>query len=230
MAANTISKFGSDYLQLGLRIGKHHERYVDYYYGPSEIEKKVNEEPVKSPNILLEECSSLQKEVFEQGFDAKRVTYLGKMLDSMEVFVKTEILKQDIPFEEIFRTQCDAELKPVSESMLQNLKDDFDEFYQGKGTLKERLEALRVKRKVREDAVYDEFKKGQDIARDRTKRLFPNMLPEGEDIVLEEISDEKNKLWLAYEWYKGEFKSVVKVRKEGLYWTGVLRVGAHETT
>lgn len=229
MATNTISKFGCDYLQLGLRIGKRYDQYVDYYYGPPEIEIKVNKEPIKSPNLLLEECSSLQKRVSNQGFEDKRVTYLEKMIDSMELFIKTEFLDEEIPIEEILRIQCDTEIRPYHESELSDLKDQFEEFYCGKGTLEERVEALRVKRCVPQEEVYDQFKKGNEIARSKTVELFPDMLPKGETIELNKISSSEGVNWISYDWYKGKFRSVVDVRTDhGMYWTSMLRVCSHE--
>ena len=36
---NILSKFGKDYLLLGLRIGKLIDGYIDGYYGPQEIKE-----------------------------------------------------------------------------------------------------------------------------------------------------------------------------------------------
>ncbi len=230
MAANTISKFGSDYLQLGLRMGKHQKGYVDYYYGPSKIKEKVNKESKTLPKQLLKDCSVLQKDVFKQNFDAKREKYLTKMLDAMELFVKQVFLKKKIPIEEALRIQCSVEIKPFKESEIDDLKDQFDEAYEGKGTLEERMNALRVKRTLPQGEVLAAFEKGVKIVEKRTKELFPDMLPEGQFIELKPKFKSKRINWTSYDWYQGNFKSIVDVTLDyGKYWTGILRTCAHES-
>ena len=226
MAANTISKFGSDYLQLGLRIDKHQNEYVDYYYGPKEIKEKVDTEATIPPIQLLEDCTSLQKQVYDQGFDSKREVHLTKMLDSMEIYIKTEIMDEGVPIEEALRIQNDMEIKPFKESEIEDLKDRFDEYYTGRGTLEERMNQLRKKRKVPKRKVKGAFKKGQKILKRRTEELFPAMLPEKERTKVKAVSGVD---WLSYDWYKGNFFSVIDIRKKGMYWTGVLRICAHES-
>ena len=45
-----ISKFGEDFLLLALRIGKHIQGYVDFYYGP-ENRKVINSNENLDRNI-----------------------------------------------------------------------------------------------------------------------------------------------------------------------------------
>lgn len=229
MAAETIGTFGSDYLRLGLRIGKLQKGYVDYYYGPSEIEEKVDRESKISPKQLLKDCSSLQKTVFDQGFDAKREIYLGKMLNSMGLKLKEDFLGIKVPIEEALRIQCDVEVKPFKESEIDDLKDQFDEAYGGKGTLEEKINDLRVKRNIPKGEVLAACEKGVKIVEKRTKELFPDMLPKGESIELNATLRSDGINWSSYDWYKGNFMSVVDVTIDyGKYWTIILRTCAHE--
>lgn len=224
-----VKIFGHDYLQLGLRIDKHQKGYVDYYYGPSEIKEKVDQEAKVPPKRLLEKCSSLQKLVYDQGFDAKREVYLKKMIDSMKLYIKTEFMNENVPIEEELRIQCDIDIQPFNESELSDLKDEFDESYPGKGTLEECIDNLRVERELPPKKALKAFKKCVKIASKRTKKLFPDMLPKKEQIKIKRIKNPEKVNWLSYDWYKGEFKSIVDIRVDyGIYWTGVLRVAAHE--
>jgi len=77
-------------------MGKQDEGYVDYYYGPSEIKERVDEESSVPAKQLLRDCSSLQKRVFDQGFDKKREIYLAKMLKAIELYLKKEFLGEKI--------------------------------------------------------------------------------------------------------------------------------------
>lgn len=226
MAADTIGKFGSDYLRLGLRIGRHQEDYVDYYYGPPEIKENVDKEPKIHPKQLHKDCSSLQKEVFDQGFDAKREIYLEKMLKAMEVTIERDLLKKEKrSVEEDFKRQNAMEFRPFEESLLEGLKVGFDEAYGGTGTLSKRMATMRKKRALPKTEVYDACQKGLNIAKKRTQELYPGMLPEEEDIKV--IVSSKCE-WGAYDWYKGNFKSTMEINSKTAYWTGLLRIGTHE--
>lgn len=222
--------FGDEYWRLGLQIDKLQNGYVDYYYGSLVVKEKVDQESKTPPKQLLENCLLLQKLVYDQGFDGKREIHLEKMIFAMELFIKEEFLKESVPIEESLRIQCDLEIKPYKESELSDLKDQFDEAYQGKGTLEERIQFLRVKRNVPPEQVFTGFEKSNEILRSKTEELFPNMLPEGESIKLNPVSSTDGVNWVSYDWYKGNFKSIVDVRTDyGMYWTGLLRVGSHES-
>ena len=75
--------FGTDFLFLPLRINKLDKGYVDFYIGPKKLRKIVHKESIKSPNTLLNDCKTLGKKLFKQGYDKKRERYLEKMLVSM---------------------------------------------------------------------------------------------------------------------------------------------------
>jgi hypothetical protein len=47
-----ISKFGEDFLLLALRINKHIEGYVDFYYGSEKLRQTVDCESLTAPNTL----------------------------------------------------------------------------------------------------------------------------------------------------------------------------------
>jgi len=220
------SGLGSDYLELGLRMGKHQKGYVDYYYGPPEIKERVDQESKIKPEQLLKDCSSLKKRVFDQGFDDKREKYLEKMLSAMEVTIERDFLGVKRPVEEDFKLQADLELRPVKESKLDDLRAQIDEAYEGAGTLSERMARMRKKRTVPESEVLKAFRKGLGITEKRTREVFPDMLPKEESI---DLKADLSFQWACYEVYKGNFKSLVKVNTMYcMYWTSFLRFGAHE--
>ncbi|GAH39596.1 unnamed protein product, partial [marine sediment metagenome] len=43
---------------------------------------------INSPNTLLNDCKTLEKELFKQGYDKKRERYLEKMLISMRTSIE----------------------------------------------------------------------------------------------------------------------------------------------
>ena len=52
-----LSKFGEDSLLLALRIGKHIEGYVDFYYGPERLRQIVECKSLTAPKTLLNDSN-----------------------------------------------------------------------------------------------------------------------------------------------------------------------------
>jgi len=82
------TNYEEESLPLPLRIDKHIKGYVDFYYGSEKIRQIVDNESITSPNKLLNDCKSLQKDLFKQGFDKKRDRYLKKMLTAMRTSIE----------------------------------------------------------------------------------------------------------------------------------------------
>jgi len=225
-----ISKFGEDFLLLALRIDKHIKGYVDFYYGPEKFFQIVDNEAITSPNKLLVDSNSLLNKLDLQGYHIKRERYLEKMLTAMRTSI--ELLNGiEISLKDQFLKLYDVALQPANESELKNLKNEYDEAYEGPGSLEERLEKLRLKRRVPEEKVFEFFKRALQITEKRTKELFINLLPENEQILLD-LTQEKNNdkiKWACYEWYLGNYNSRIEVYpKFDMYWTVLLMYSAHE--
>ena len=225
-----ISKFGEDFLLLALRIDKHIKGYVDFYFGPKKLQDIVRNEVVKSPNIILNDCKTLQKNLFVQGYDKDRERYLEKDLIAMSTSIVT-LNGVEIPFKEKFKRLYDVDLQPVNESELDSLIENYYDVYKGSGSLDERMKILRERRKVPEDKIYPFFKKALTITKMKTKELFGDILPKNERILLELVKDNNsNKLkWSYYEWYLGNYRSRIEVNpKYNIFWTFLLSSAAHE--
>ena len=190
----------------------------------------MTNEVITSPKKLLTDCKSLQKDLFNQGYDKKRERYLHKMLIAMRTSV--EILNGvEIPFKEQFLRLYDVVLQPIKESELYNLKEEINKAYKGSGSLKERMDDLRVRRTVPECNVFGLFKKALNITRERTKELFADLLPENEHVNLMFVNNNNsNEAKLAYyNWYLGNFCSRIEVNPNyNMYWSIFLSAAAHE--
>ena len=225
-----FSIFGTDFLRLPLRINKLDKGYVDFYIGPKKLRKIVDNEAITSPKKILIDCKALQKDLFKQGYDKKRERYLEKMLVSMRTSV--EILDGvKIPFKEQFLGLYDVTLRPVNESELDNLKEEFSEAYGRLGPLEERMNDLRLQRKVPENKVFSLFKKALNITEKRTKELFADLLPKKEQIFIKLVKNTNSDdlKWPYYEWYLGDFRSRLEINPYyNMYWTAFLSGAAHE--
>ena len=71
-----------------------------------------------------------------------------------------EILNgSDLPIKDRFKNLYDVDLQPAKEAELDKLKEEFEAAYEGAGSLEERMNKLRITRKVPEAKVYPLFKK-----------------------------------------------------------------------
>lgn len=224
-----ISKFGEDFLLLALRIDKHINGYVDFYYGPEKLRQLVENEYLTSPKQLLKDSITLIQHSEAQGYDKKRELYLEKLLTAMKTSI--ELLNGiDYSIEDQFLNIYDVVLHPVKNSELRNLKEEYEKAYEGPGSLEKRLNHLRVTRRVHETNVFTLFEKAMKIVRKQTNILFPNLLPEEEHISIDlvEKTDDEIK-WAFYNWYMGNYHSRIEVNpKYTMYWTTFLFNASHE--
>jgi hypothetical protein len=64
-----LSKFGEDFLLLALRIDKHINGYVDFYFGPKKLRQIVDHGSLTAPNTLLNDSNNLIKQSGLQGYN-----------------------------------------------------------------------------------------------------------------------------------------------------------------
>ena len=225
-----ISKFGEDFLLLALRIDKHIEGYVDFYIGPEKLKKLIKNESISSPNKLLNDSQSLLKELETHGFEKRREQYIKKLLIAMKTSIE-DLNGVEISFRDKFLRLFDISLQPCEESELIDLKEEINIAYEGSGSLGERLSKLRELRKIPKSKVYVLYKKALKIVKNRTKELFPNLLPPKEQIIIELIGDKNNNeaKWSYYNWYLGNYNSRIEVNPNfNMYWSSLLDAAAHE--
>ena len=201
-----LSVYGEKFLFLAHRIDKHNKGYIDFYIGPKKIREIVDNEVITSPSKLLTNCKVLQNDLFKQGYDKKRERYLEKMLTAMRTSIEL-LIGIEISIKDQFLKLYDVDLQPANEAELDNLKEEYNEAYSGSGSLEERMNKLRITRKVPEEKVFALSKKALNITRERTKELFANLLPQKERIVLELVKNNDKIKWSYYNWYLGNFRS-----------------------
>jgi len=225
-----LSKFGEDFLLLALRIDKHIKGYVDFYYGPESIRQIVDYESLTAPNTLLNDSNDLLKQLGSQGFDKERIRYIEKLLIAMKTSIEI-IIGSPISVKDQISRLYDVSLQPVNESKLFDLKEDFNEAYEGSGSLEERLKELRIRRKVAKSDVFDLFKKALQIVKNRTNELSTNFLPKNETIIIDLVGKKKENevKWSYYNWYLGNYTSRIEVNPSyDIYWSSLLSAAAHE--
>jgi len=137
----------------------------------------------------------------------------------------------EMSFRDKFQRLYDISLQPCEDSELIDLKEEHNVAYEGSGSLGEKLSKLRELRKISKSKVYDLFKEALKIVKNRTKELYPNLLPPKEEISIVLIGDKKNNeaKWSYYNWYLGNYKSRIEVNPNyNMYWSSLLDAAAHE--
>ena len=225
-----LSEFGKDFLLLALRIGRHKIGYVDFYFGPKKLHEIVDRESVVSPKKLLTDCKILQKKLYLQRYDKDREKYIEKTILAMRTSI--EILHGiDISIQDQFIKFYDVALEPVDESELLKLKEKVENAYGGFGSLKERMNDLRLRRTIPKAEVFALYNKALKIVELRTKEIFEDLLPKKEKIVINLVKDDNNDeiKWANYNWYLGNFHSRIDINPNyNMYWTTFLTAAAHE--
>jgi hypothetical protein len=222
-----IDRFIKEYILLALRINRIFDGYVDAYYGPSELKEMIENEPIRSATKLINETRTLQKKLAQKINDSTRERYIGTNLKAMEAFL-TILSGKKIDFIE----QVNAILGVTpdifpNDREFYDLQEQFNQSYIGVGTLNERMESYKERRRIPIDEFIPKFKRALEITCFRTKELFPNLLPESESFTIQ-LSKEKVG-WAFYNQYQGNYHSLFKINPfQPLYWTTFLSSAAHE--
>jgi hypothetical protein len=223
-----LSKFGKDFLLLVLRIDKHIKGYVDLYFGPEELRQIVYYESLTAPNTLLNDSNDLIKQLRAQGYNKERERYIEKLLVAMKTSIEI-LIGSEISIKDQFIKLYDVDLQPAKEAELDNLKEEYEDAYKGSGSLEERMNKLRITRKVPVSKVFKFFKKAVDITEKQTKELFIDLLPKDERVIIDVVNSSENVKWSCYNWYMGKYISRIEVNPNyQMYWTVFLSFSSHE--
>jgi hypothetical protein len=186
-----------NYILLGLRLGRHVDGLVDAYYGPPELKKQVEDEPLAEPAALVADADSLLG-ALEDGWlrDQARGlrTYAG-VLAGEEPSYSGEV------------EGCYG-LRPqrVGTEQYEAVHERLEELLPGDGPLGDRYEEWREARTLSAERVVAAMNDVMALLREETAKVVE--LPEGEGLVLEGVRDEP---WWAFNYYLGELRSRVVV-------------------
>ena len=220
-----LNDFSENFLLLGLRINKHFNGYVDYYYGPPKLQEKVQNEKLISPNQLLEYCYNLANTIDLEDFNKQRRNFFEKTLKAINMFLRI-LNGEPIKYVDQIRNLYDIEPHIYDDEYYNELSHKADELYKGEGTLHQRIEKYAKQREIPSYKLKKMFNKALNIARKKTYKILPNLLPENEHT---EIYLVKNQIWALYNWYKGRFISRIELNQNiPSYWTNLFWSVCHE--
>jgi hypothetical protein len=229
LAAEVVmNRVAEDYVALVLSVGQHDPNYVDAFYGPEGWRDYAEAVPMTLGDIRerallhIDELDREGRAPFDELLDL-RFHYLTKQLESLVAY--TLMLEgEQMSFDEESKALYDATAPTNTEEDFQGVLDELEAVLPGEGSLHERYATFRGDFVIPPNRVDDVFQAAIDACRARTTRylsLHPN-----ESFVVEYVTD---KPWSAYNWYQGEYKSLIQVNTDlPIYIDRALDLACHE--
>ena len=222
-----VNALAERYVHLVLAMGQHDKDYVDAFYGPAEWKTKAEKEK-KPLDAIREEAMDLFGLLSEQpvppdNLERARLESLMKQLAALEARVRI-VKGERLKFDDESRALYDAVAPTQPESQFQKVLAQLEAKLPGDGPILQRYEEWRkrfVIPKEKLDAVFL-----LAIKECRARTLAKVELPPNESFTVEYVT---NKSWSGYNWYHGNFRSVIQVNTDlPVYIDRALDLAAHE--
>jgi hypothetical protein len=227
-----MNAIAEDYVKLVLNIGQYDADFVDAYYGPKEwrdslksglaFDSSAYKKLSSVADKLLNELESLS-EYKATELETLRYRYIYKQL----LACKTKIFMLNgvqLPFDEETKALYDASAPTHSDEYFVTAIAELDKLLPGKGDVAKRLNDFKTKFVIPTEKLKDVFDAA--IKECRTRTLNHIKLPEEESFKVEYVKD---KPWGAYNWYKGNYFSVIEVNTDlPIFIDRAVDLAAHE--
>ncbi|MBE0551698.1 MAG: hypothetical protein IH619_04890 [Ignavibacterium sp.] len=227
-----MNSIAEDYVKLVLNIGQYDADFVDAYYGPEDLRSGLKTDlPFDSTayknlssktDELLNELESLSEYKADE-LETLRFRYLYKQLLACKtkIFMLNGVL---LPFDEETKALYDASAPTHNDEFFQSAISELDKILPGKGDVAKRLNDFKMKFVIPTEKLEAVFNAA--IKESRSRTLIHIKLPEHESFKVEYVKD---KPWGAYNWYKGNFFSVIQVNTDlPIYIDRAVDLAAHE--
>ena len=214
------------YVKLVLALGKHDPGYVDAYYGPKEWQEAVDARPPSLPEIRAGAealAAELRASTADTELDDQRRRFLIRHLEALVARVDI-VSGKKMSFDDESRALYDAVAPRIPEEHFDEISAKLASALPGDGPIAERLETFRKAFIVPRDRLDAVFRAAVDECRGRTVRRLA--LPAGESFTIEYVT---NKPWSGYNWYKGQYRSVIQVNTDlPIYIDRAIDLACHE--
>jgi hypothetical protein len=207
-----LDSIARHYVRLVLAMGVHDEDYVDAFYGPPEWREEAKREQLPLTRIA-DRAKTLVAQLTARPMPgdemlALRQQYLTRQLQAL--VSRTEMLQgKRLSFDEQALALYDVRPPLKSEAEFQAILDELDSILPGDGDLTARLTAFRRNFVIPEAKLDLVFRAAVAECRERTVRYID--LPEGESFRIEYVT---GKSWSGYNWYEGNYKSLIQVNTD----------------
>ncbi len=225
-APGTLRELSEDYVGLVLAVGQHDPDYVDAYYGPEEWAAAAEANQL-GLDTIRERAEILVAWLQANPVPAEEVhdTDHGTEAHSLEILqLRHEFLLKQLQslvaradlldgatmtFDEESQALYDAVAPVHEEAEFQAILDELEGELPGEGSLLGRYEAFQSEFIIPPDELDAVFTAAIDACRLRTLEHID--LPEGESFRVEYVT---GKSWSAYNWYQGDFQSIIQVNTD----------------
>lgn len=211
---NMLNDIAENYVKLTLAIGTIDENFVDAFYGsekflPDESLKKLSKDSLlnfaeQNCNSLLDRLDSLANQSGDE-IERMRYTFLYRQLLSIKA--RIFILRGgSFTFAEEAKALYDISLPNYEQKKYLSILKEMESLLGSNGTYAERFENLEKKFLVPKEKIEEIFSLCIEECRKRTMSKI--LIPADENFEVEIVND---KSWSAYNWYKGNYKSLIQV-------------------
>jgi len=215
--ASPMNRIATSYVKLVLALGQHDPDYVDAYYGPLETRIEVDAQGLRPLAEIRSQATALLADLQTQrpeaaGPDAElirlRYEYLNRQLESLIARVD-QLSGQKLTFDEESKALYDAVAPHYDEAHFQKILKQLEAALPGEGPVVDRLDRFRQSFVIQRDRLDMVFRAAIEECRKRTAQHVE--LPAGESFEIEYV---RGKPWSGYNWYKGNYHSLIQVNTD----------------
>jgi len=209
-----MNDIAESYVKLVLALGNHDADYVDAYYGPSEWKEAAEGDESTLVEIrdraatLIEVLEAEPPSVEADELVRLRHRYLVTQLGSLRVRARM-LAGERLSFDEESQGLYDTVAPAYTDESFESILEELDPLLPGDGSVAERYRRFREGFVVSRERVAGVFEAAIDACRARTHEFIE--LPAEESFEVEYVTD---KSWGAYNWYRGDFHSLIQVNIE----------------
>jgi hypothetical protein len=198
------------YVVLALGLGKHDPAYVDAYYGPDSLKARADAESLSVAQVRSAAESLITVlgdsiPAYRDSLVRLRHQYLRLQLGAMVARARM-LAGERLSFDQEAKALYDAEPPHYPPAHFDSLLTRLDSLLPGREPLALRYQRFRDRVNIPGPRVDTVFKTA--IAACRARTLAHLKLPPGERFDLEYV---KGTSWNAYNWYKGNYHSLIQV-------------------
>lgn len=222
----SLDAAGEEYVKLALAMGQHDPDFVDAYYGPPEWKEEMEAANKSLVEIRSEAGSLLAKTTEIEGGDDMTQLRRKHLVRQLEAMIgRFDVLEgKPMTFDQESQVLYDAIAPSHEEAYFEERLADLDEALPGSGSVQERYEAYREQFVVPLDKLDTVLQRAIEGCRTRT--LAHMQLPEAESFTIEYVTD---KPWSGYNWYQGDFKSLIQINTSlPIHIDRILHLACHE--
>jgi hypothetical protein len=225
-ALNTAAE---QYVRLVLAMGLHDVDYVDAYYGPAiwkadvDAAKKPLDAIDHDASRVLRDLASSVPSSGDEELIRLRHRYLTRQLEALRARAAM-LTGTRFTFDEESRALYDAVAPRVESAVFEEAIDALGARLPGSGPVLERYDAYRHQFVIPRDRLDATFTAAIEAGRART--LEHVRLPDNERFTVEYVT---NKSWSGYNWYQGEYRSLIQVNTDlPIYVDRAVDLACHE--